>query len=182
MEIAELSSNIQRTFTKKTLQPHSCCRELEKLKKAVRRELCNTNSLQQLELFSETEQYKYKLSGERVPDLGKMLYLMTLMFPFKSEFSEQKNKSTKSRGAYFAKQQQYKNKKHSLYRRIEFYSHILKMILAQAHMSLQKKGCLRKVYIHTSTYLTRPLRWLSGKESACQCRRSRFNPWVGKIP
>ena len=29
------------------------------------------------------------------------------------------------------------------------------------------------------------LRWLSGKESACQCRRhSRhgFNPWVGKIP
>ena len=29
------------------------------------------------------------------------------------------------------------------------------------------------------------LRWLSGKESACQCRRhrrDRFNPWVGKIP
>ena len=25
-------------------------------------------------------------------------------------------------------------------------------------------------------------RWLSGKESACQCRRLRFNPWVGKIP
>ena len=24
--------------------------------------------------------------------------------------------------------------------------------------------------------------WLSGKESACQCRRFRFNPWVGKIP
>ena len=27
--------------------------------------------------------------------------------------------------------------------------------------------------------------WLSGKESACQCRRHRrrgFNPWVGKIP
>ena len=21
-----------------------------------------------------------------------------------------------------------------------------------------------------------------GKESACQCRRPRFNPWVGKIP
>ena len=70
MDIAELSSNIQRTFTKKTLQPHGCCRELEKLKKAVRGELCDTNSLQQLELFSETEQNKYKLSGERVPDLG----------------------------------------------------------------------------------------------------------------
>ena len=25
------------------------------------------------------------------------------------------------------------------------------------------------------------LRWLSGKEPACQCRRSRFNPWLGKI-
>ena len=24
--------------------------------------------------------------------------------------------------------------------------------------------------------------WLSGKESAYQCRRHRFNPWVGKIP
>ena len=24
--------------------------------------------------------------------------------------------------------------------------------------------------------------WLSGKESACQCRRLRFDPWVGKIP
>ena len=26
------------------------------------------------------------------------------------------------------------------------------------------------------------LRWLSGKESACQCRRLRFDPWVRKIP
>ena len=25
-------------------------------------------------------------------------------------------------------------------------------------------------------------RWLSGKESACHCRRCGFNPWVGKIP
>ena len=25
-------------------------------------------------------------------------------------------------------------------------------------------------------------RWLSGKESACQCRRHRFDPWMGKIP
>ena len=24
--------------------------------------------------------------------------------------------------------------------------------------------------------------WLSGKESACQCRRCRFDPWVRKIP
>ena len=26
------------------------------------------------------------------------------------------------------------------------------------------------------------IRWLSGKESACQGRRSGFNPWVRKIP
>ena len=25
-------------------------------------------------------------------------------------------------------------------------------------------------------------RWFSGKESACQCRRCRFAPWVRKIP
>ena len=25
-------------------------------------------------------------------------------------------------------------------------------------------------------------RWLSGKESACQCRRYRFDPWSRKIP
>ena len=24
--------------------------------------------------------------------------------------------------------------------------------------------------------------WLHGKESTCQCRRRRFDPWVGKIP
>ena len=24
--------------------------------------------------------------------------------------------------------------------------------------------------------------WLSGKESAFQCKRCRFDPWVGKIP
>ena len=24
--------------------------------------------------------------------------------------------------------------------------------------------------------------WLSGKESTCQCRRWRFDPWVGKLP
>ena len=26
------------------------------------------------------------------------------------------------------------------------------------------------------------LRWLSGKESAFQCRKHRFDPWVRKIP
>ena len=29
---------------------------------------------------------------------------------------------------------------------------------------------------------SRLLWWLSGKESACQCRRHKFNPWSRKIP
>ena len=40
--------------------------------------------------------------------------------------------------------------------------------------------------VHTGNQVPRVLLglpwWLSGKESACQCRRYRFNPWVGKIP
>ena len=38
---------------------------------------------------------------------------------------------------------------------------------------------------HRSYGNSRLLRWLSGKESACQCRRWKrhgFNPWVSKIP
>ena len=31
-------------------------------------------------------------------------------------------------------------------------------------------------------YLEAGIGWLSGKESTCQCRRYRFNPWIGKIP
>ena len=30
--------------------------------------------------------------------------------------------------------------------------------------------------------IIRRLPWLSGKESACQWRRHRFNPWSGKVP
>ena len=32
---------------------------------------------------------------------------------------------------------------------------------------------------------TRPVElpwWLSGEESTCQCRRHRFDPWIGQIP
>ena len=35
----------------------------------------------------------------------------------------------------------------------------------------------------TGYYLNHKLpRWLSGKESACQCRRCEFDSWVRKIP
>ena len=40
-------------------------------------------------------------------------------------------------------------------------------------------------YIHICPHLgltTGLPRWLSGKESVCQCRRPGFNSWVGKIP
>ena len=37
--------------------------------------------------------------------------------------------------------------------------------------------------ILTYIYKTKGLsQWLSGKESACQCRRHKFDPWVRKIP
>ena len=39
--------------------------------------------------------------------------------------------------------------------------------------------------IYKAVRHTRLLRWRSGKESACQCRRherQEFDPWVGKIP
>ena len=42
-----------------------------------------------------------------------------------------------------------------------------------------KNHCLDQ----TDTYLYVGLPWwVSGKESACQCRRHRYHPWVGKIP
>ena len=33
-----------------------------------------------------------------------------------------------------------------------------------------------------TSFIYGPPRWLSGKESACQCRRHGSDPWVGKIP
>jgi len=41
----------------------------------------------------------------------------------------------------------------------------------------QKSSCKGHMYF----LIGLPL-WLSVKESACQCRRCGFNPWVGKIP
>ena len=49
-------------------------------------------------------------------------------------------------------------------------------------MMLRKKKTLVTAESHSIEITTRLLRWLRGKESACQCRRRRFNPWVRKIP
>ena len=42
----------------------------------------------------------------------------------------------------------------------------------------------KKLYWHIispTTTLRELPQWLSGKESICQCRRPKFDPWVGKI-
>ena len=52
------------------------------------------------------------------------------------------------------------------------------------------KNPVNKLHTHTHThtiytnyYINMGLpRWLSGKESTCQCRKCGFNPWVGKVP
>ena len=45
--------------------------------------------------------------------------------------------------------------------------------------------CLKSIaymdYIYFMYFIEFP-RWLSGRESTCQCRRCRFDSWVGKIP
>ena len=40
---------------------------------------------------------------------------------------------------------------------------------------------LKRLYIFIIYVLGLPW-WLSGKESACPCKRHGFDPWVGKIP
>ena len=45
------------------------------------------------------------------------------------------------------------------------------------------KGKMHVIHVTYQSYCLR--KWLSGKESACQCRghrRDRFSPWLGKIP
>ena len=37
------------------------------------------------------------------------------------------------------------------------------------------------IFVLRKSLLVRPW-WPSGKESACQCRRHRFDPWSGEIP
>ena len=57
---------------------------------------------------------------------------------------------------------------------------------SEVHFHYRKAKILHK-YLHLWRILLPPNplqlpRWLSGKESTCQCRRCRFDPWIGKIP
>ena len=38
------------------------------------------------------------------------------------------------------------------------------------------------IFIFIITAILALPRWLNGKESACQCRKAEFSPWVGKNP
>ena len=42
--------------------------------------------------------------------------------------------------------------------------------------------CFFKTWPCAILYTYQASLWLSGKDSACQCRRCGFNPWVRKIP
>ena len=52
----------------------------------------------------------------------------------------------------------------------------------ESSRNLQETFKMLATYLCTcETELGLP-KWLRGKEPACQCRRCRFHPWVGKIP
>ena len=57
----------------------------------------------------------------------------------------------------------------------------------QADRKLRAWGVLLEVHLSrdftfVKTVIQRLPWWLSGKESTCQCRIHRFDPWVMKIP
>ena len=47
---------------------------------------------------------------------------------------------------------------------------------------MKKCGTSEKTILGESRVICGLPRWLNGTDSACQCRRNGFNPWVGKIP
>ena len=59
------------------------------------------------------------------------------------------------------------------------YSHNLRQITSSLWTS---KSSSHKVLMKTNWENTGLPWWLSGKESACQCKRHGFHVWVGKIP
>ena len=46
----------------------------------------------------------------------------------------------------------------------------------------EDSGCCWMLFVGPASWLPGLIWWLIGKESACQCRRHRFDPWVSKIP
>ena len=61
----------------------------------------------------------------------------------------------------------------------------LQMNNQKTRWNKQKKTLTSWIQNHSKSVMSHDKglpRQLSGKESACQCKRHRFNPWVGKIP
>ena len=56
-------------------------------------------------------------------------------------------------------------------------------ILTQQHNFMLREPCThRGLSLCCLIWILGLPRWLSGKESACQCRRSGLDPWVKKTP
>ena len=60
--------------------------------------------------------------------------------------------------------------------------HRFALRVAEISLSARSSHCERILYYFLCYYITGLPRWLSGKGSACQCRRYEFSPWVRKIP
>ena len=56
-------------------------------------------------------------------------------------------------------------------------------ILTQQHNFMLREPCTHHgLNLCSLIWILGLPRWLSGKESACQCRRLGFDPWVKKTP
>ena len=60
------------------------------------------------------------------------------------------------------------------------FNHLGLFLSDREHLANQEKGLSVKQCFKLDV-LGLP-RWLSNEESACQCRKCGFDPWVGKIP
>ena len=60
--------------------------------------------------------------------------------------------------------------------------HRFALRVAQISLSARSSHWERSLHYFLCYYITGFPMWLSGKESACQCRRCEFSPWVRKMP
>ena len=61
-------------------------------------------------------------------------------------------------------------------------SHGRRSLVGCSPRGCKESDTTKRLHFHFQPVFRGLPRWLSGKESTCQCRRRRFNPWVRKIP
>ena len=61
-------------------------------------------------------------------------------------------------------------------------SHGQRSLVGCSPRGCKESDTTKRLHFHFQPVFRGLPRWLSGKESTCQCRRRRFNPWVRKIP